>query len=419
MQSIKEQLSKLPDSPGIYLYYDENNILLYVGKSVSLKKRVSSYFSGKNLGPKTNMLVKKITKIDHIKVFSEFEALLLEAELIRKNQPFFNIEQKDDKSPIYIKISGTEVPLISTTRKEKPKRGIFLRGPFPSGKTTKVILRMIRGIFPYCQHKKAQAPCLYVHLGLCPNPYASEENRQKYLKTISQVKKLLSGKSHVLIRDLTKKMAQLSKEQKYEEANEIKKQIEKLQYITTTYRPPQDFIERPTLVDDLKMQRLEEMKKVLGLAKVPRRIECYDIANISGTLATGSMVVFTNGAPDKSQYRRFKIKFKNTPDDFEMIREVIARRIKNDWPKPDLMIIDGGKGQLSSAASTVQKYSYQTTLVSLAKRLEEIYTVGNPIPVSLPKENPARQLAQAIRDEAHRFANTYHRLLRSKAMLTK
>ncbi|HSX19328.1 MAG TPA: GIY-YIG nuclease family protein [Candidatus Saccharimonadales bacterium] len=416
---LKSQIKKLPDSPGIYKYFDSEGKLLYVGKSVSLKKRVASYFSNKNLGPKTNLLVKNIAKIEHIKVFSEFEALLLEAELIRTNQPFYNIDAKDDKSPIYIKISNDPVPLISTTRKEKPKRGVFLKGPFPSAKTTRQILRMIRGIFPYCHHKRAQAPCLFVHLGLCPNPYASEEAAQNYLQSIGKIKKLLSGKSHELIRELTKKMSELSKAQLYEEAAEVKKQIERLQYITTTYRAPREFLERPTLVDDLRMNRLIEMRDVLGLAKVPRRIECYDIANISGTLATGSMVVFTNGAPDKSQYRRFRIKFKNTPDDFEMMREVIARRVKNDWPTPDLMIIDGGRGQLNAALSMVEKYNYETTVVSLAKRFEEIYVPWSDTPISLPKENAARQLAQALRDEAHRFTNTYHRLLRSKDMLSK
>src|SRR3990167_2116874 len=206
MQDIKKQIKKLPDSPGIYLYYDGNGTLLYVGKSVSLKKRVASYFVNKNLGPKTNMLVGKIAKIDHIKVFSEFEALLLEAELIRKYQPFFNIQAKDDKSPIYIKIEGAEVPIISTTRKENPKRGVFLAGPFPSAKTAKEVLRMIRRIFPYCHHKNAKKPCLYVHLGLCPYPYQSPEAKEKYKKDIGQVKKLLANKSKALIRELTSKM---------------------------------------------------------------------------------------------------------------------------------------------------------------------------------------------------------------------
>lgn len=416
-KTIKSQINNLPDSPGIYLYFDNSGKLLYVGKSVSLKKRVSSYFQNKNLGPKTTLLVSKIKKIDYIKVFSEFEALLLEAQLIRQNQPFFNIDAKDDKSPIYIKITQNEIPLISTTRKEKPKRGVFLKGPFPSAKTTREILRMIRTIFPYCHHKNPKKPCLFVHLGLCPYPYQNDGVKKDYQKTIAQIKKLLSGKSHTLLRELTREMTKFSKIQKYEQANAEKARIQKLEYITTTYHKPQEFLERPTLVDDLTLKRLEDLKNVLDLSKLPKRIECYDISNISGTLATGSMVVATSGKIDKGGYRKFRIKFKHTPDDFEMIREVIARRIKNDWPQPDLMIIDGGRGQLNAALTIINRYKYQTKVISLAKRLEEIYTPDKDLPIRLPKESPARQLAQTLRDEAHRFAITYHRLLRSKNLL--
>lgn len=417
MKSVKRQLARLPDSPGIYIYSDQNDKIIYVGKSISIKKRVASYFHDKFPEGKTKLMVQKIAKIEHIKVFSEFEALLLESELIRTHQPFFNSTQKDDKSPIYIKISNDPVPQISTTRKEKPKRGVFTKGPFQSAKTTKEVLRMIRRIFPYCHHKNPKKPCLFVHLGLCPYPYKDEESQNDYLQTIGQIKKLLSGKSKSLIRDLTQKMHALAASQKYEEANEVKKQIEKLRYITTTYHTPQEFLQTPTLVDDLKAQKLKSLKEALELAKIPKRIECYDIANISGQFATGSMVVFTNGAPDKKEYRRFKIKFLHTPNDYEMIREVIARRIKNDWPKPDLVIIDGGRGQLNAALSVIDKYKYPARVISLAKRLEEIYTPDKVLPIRLPKESPGRQLAQSLRDEAHRFANAYHKLLRSKQML--
>ncbi|MDP2632665.1 MAG: GIY-YIG nuclease family protein [Candidatus Curtissbacteria bacterium] len=436
--TLKKQIARLPLSPGIYQFYDENRELLYVGKSVSIKKRVSSYFQkrhslspnrhslspnrhslspNRNLGPKTDLLVSKIKEIKYIQVFSEFEALLLEAELIRTNKPFFNIQAKDDKSPIYIKISQDLIPLISLTRKQKPKRGVAIYGPFPSVNVAKDVLRMVRRIFPYCHHKNPKKPCLYVHLGLCPYPYKSEETQNEYKETIKKIKKLLSAKNRFLIRQLTREMVLSAKLQKFEEAQLAKKQIEKLQYLTTTYHAPKEFLEQPTLVDDLSTKRLEELKKVLELEKLPRRIECYDISNISGSFATGSMVVFTNGKPDKSQYRRFKIKYTKTSDDFEMHREVMARRIKNDWPRPDLMIIDGGRGQLNAVLGIVTKYKFDTKVVSLAKRLEEIYTPDKILPIRLPKENPARQLAQAIRDEAHRFAITYHRLLRSKKFL--
>lgn len=417
MANLKSKIASLPNTPGIYMFYDTSGELLYVGKSVSIKKRVKSYLRVKSLGPKTDLLVSKIANVKYIKVFSEFEALLLEAELIRQNLPFFNSIAKDDKSPIYMKIAGPRIPLISLERKRNLTTAKFVKGPFPSVKSARDILRMTRKIFPYCHHKNPRKPCLYVHLGLCPYPWGSEETRIKYLQNIAKIKQLLSGQSKHLTSDLTGEMKQLADLQKFEEAASVKKQIEKLQYLTTTYHAPAEFLEQPTLVDDLTLKRLEDLKKVLELAKVPKRIECYDISNISGTLATGSMVVLSNGKLDKASYRRFKIKFTHKPNDYEMIREVIARRIKNKWPKPDLVIIDGGRGQLNAALSTIDKYKFRTKVVSLAKRLEEIYTPNKILPIKLPRESPARQLAEQIRDEAHRFAITYHRLLRSKQLL--
>lgn len=418
---LKKAIKNLPQDPGIYQFYDDQNKLLYIGKSVSIKKRVTSYFANYDLGPKTNQLVSKIAKVKHIKVFSEFEALLLEADLIRTYRPFYNIQAKDDKSPIYITITKDEVPLICVVRKTnlQNSRKLFIKGPFPSATTTKEILKTIRKIFPYCSHKNPKKPCLYAHLGLCPYPYESEQTKEEYKKTITNIKKLLSGKKTQLTKDLSSQMRDLAKENRFEEAGEIKDQLQKLEYIMTTYRDPVEFLQRPSLVDDLSLIRLKDVKEKLSLEKIPNRIECYDISNISGKFATGSMVVFTNGKPDKSQYRRFKIKVLDTPNDFEMMKQVLARRFKNSWPKADLIIIDGGKGQLSAVHSVAQKYSQTIPIVSLAKRLEEIYTSPTKEPISLPKESPARQLAQAVRDEAHRFAITYHRHLRSKNFISK
>lgn len=416
--NLKKTLSQLPQEPGIYQFLDSVGKTLYIGKSVSIRKRVASYFTTKNLGPKTQQLVEKIDSVKYIKVFSEFEALLLESELIRENQPFYNITAKDDKSPIYIKITSGEVPIITLVRRQPKKRGVFLKGPLPSAKTAKAILKTIRRIFPYCTHKRPQKNCLYVHLGLCPNPHQSEEARQEYLKTIEKVKKLLSTKSKILIRQLIAEMKVCSSNMQFEEASATKKQIEKIQYLTTTYHTPRDFLENPTLVDDLTMTRLKDLKKVLGLAKIPKRIECYDISNIGGKMATGSMVVFQNGKSAKDQYRRFRIKFTSTPNDYEMHKEVLARRLKNNWPTPDLIVIDGGKGQLSAASEILTKYKKDIFVIGIAKRFEQIFTLSSRNPIKLPKESPARQLIQTIRDEAHRFAITYHRKLRSKAMLS-
>ena len=207
--------------------------------------------------------------------------------------------------------------------------------------------------------------------------------------------------------------------QKFEEAQNVKKTIDKIKYILSEFRDPLEFLAQPTLVDDFAIARFKSLKNVLGLAKIPRRIECYDISNTAGKEAAGSMAVFENGQSQTNQYRKFRIKFKNTPDDYEMIKEVLSRRFKNNWPKPDLIVIDGGKGQLNAALSVLKKNGIDITVIAIAKKIDEIYCVGKSLPLRLQKENPARQLIQATRDEAHRFALTYHRLLRSKKLYEK
>lgn len=419
MVNRKKLIQKLPNNPGIYQFLDQNNTIIYIGKSISIKKRVSSYFANKNLGPKTNLLVSKIANVKYIKVFSEFEALLLESELIRTHQPFFNVISKDDKSPVYIKITSDPIPLVTLTRKEKAHKGIFIKGPFPSSKIAKSVLKNIRKIFPYCQHKRPKKPCLYVHLGLCPYPYADQQSKENYKEDILKIKKLLSGKTKSLIKDLKQEMQDYSQNEKYEKAQITKKQIENLEYLKNTYRTPREFLEQPTLVDDLNLLRLKDFQKVIKLEKIPKRIECYDISNIGGKNATGSMVVFTNGVADKSQYRKFKIKLLDTPNDYLMLQEVLSRRIKNSWPKADVIIIDGGRGQLNTALKVIKESNYPTTVISLAKKFEEVYAPDEDLPIRLPKESPARHLAQAIRDEAHRFAIAYHRKLRSQKFITR
>lgn len=419
MNSIKDQVKKLPECPGIYKYYDPKGTLLYVGKSVNLKKRVASYFVSKDLGPKTNLLVQNISKVEFIKVFSEFEALMLESDLIRRHKPFYNIISKDDKSPIYIKITNDRAPQILLVRKPVTKRGEYVKGPLPSSKTAKQILKKIRHIFPYCQHKNPPKPCLYVHLGLCPYPYRDEVSQSDYQKTIARIKKLLNGKSKQLLRELTTEMNLLSEAQSFEEAAEVKKQIASLQFLTSTYHDPREFLEQPTLVDDRINIRLADLQNILGLPNLLNRIECYDISNIQGKNATGSMVVFTNGVADKSQYRRFKIKILDTPNDFLMMKQVLTRRFRNDWPRPDLIIIDGGKGQLGVATEVIKSFKLRIPVIGLAKRLEEIFTPTTTVPISLKTDSPARQLVQSIRDEAHRFAITYHRKLRALRFIEK
>ncbi|OGD84334.1 hypothetical protein A2165_00060 [Candidatus Curtissbacteria bacterium RBG_13_40_7] len=414
---LEIQTKKLPDSAGVYIFYDKNGKILYVGKSVSIRKRVTSYFTDKQAGPKTNLLIQNIRKVNYIKAFSEFEALLLEADIIRRNQPFFNIQWKDDKSSLYIKIEGKPVPLITTIRKPHTPRGVFVKGPFPSAVKTREVLRLIRRIFPFCHHKNPKRPCLYVHLGLCPYPYSTEPGLKNYQNSIRKIKKLLMGQTKPLLRSLYMEMKIFSKKMEYEKAQAVKKQIENIEYLLRQYHAPQEFLSQPTLVEDLILAKLEDLKERLSLRNLPKRIECYDISNIAAKFATGSMSVFANGQPDKKNYRRFKIIYQKKPNDYEMIREVLKRRLKNKWPMADLIVIDGGKGHLNVALSELAKNKKYVPVIAIAKKLETIYAWNKIAPINLPKDSPSKQLVQALRDEAHRFAISYHRLLRSKYLL--
>ncbi len=414
----RKKFLTLPQTPGVYIYRDDSGKVVYVGKSINLRSRVSSYFKPtEKLLPKTAKLVEEIRKIEYIEVETEVESLLLEANLIKKYLPKYNIVVKDDKSPIYIKIDfSSNVPKVLAIRKPKYKikRGDYVFGPYPSSKTVTYFLKNIRKVIPFCTHNADKRPCLYVHLGLCPDPYRSESNRLEYKKNLKILIKFLSGKYRKIISDLNRQMLQASKDQKFEDALSIKKQIEGLTYVTQKVRNPDEYLKSPNLLSDLNLQKIKALKKILNLPKTPKRIECYDISNFQGTNATGSMVVLTSGAPDKSQYRRFRIKTKNTPDDFAMHKEMFKRRLKNSWTLPDLFVIDGGKGQVSTAYSILQENNINIPLIGLAKRLEEIFLPNNPKPILLERNSPALLLLQQIRDESHRFAITYHRHLRKK-----
>ncbi len=414
----RKKFLTLPQTPGVYIYRNLVGKVIYVGKSVNLRSRVSSYFRPPDkLLPKTAKLVQEIFKIEYIEVETELESLLLEANLIKKNLPKYNVVVKDDKSPLYIKIDYSQsVPKVLSVRKPRNKlaRGDYIFGPYPSSKTVASFLKNIRRVIPFCTHNRDKRPCLYVHLNLCPDPYRSEENRLKYRTDLKLLIKLLSGKYRKLIKGLNKQMQEESKNEQFENALSLKRQIDGLIYVTQKVRYPNEYLKSPNLLSDLNLQKIKTLKSILGLSKVPKRIECYDISNLQGSNATGSMVVLTNGAPDKSQYRRFKIKCKDTPDDFAMHREVLSRRLKNDWPLPDLFIVDGGKGQVSTAYSVLQENNINIPVVGLAKRLEEIFVPNNPKPILLERSSPALLLLQQIRDESHRFAITYHRKLRQK-----
>lgn len=425
---LAETVANLPDTPGVYIYHDIKGRVLYVGKAISLKKRVSSYFQlSKNLGVKTRALVSEIASIETIDVASEIEALLLEARLIKKYRPPYNVQWKDDKEYLYIKITWKEaIPRVLTARREKLPGNVYF-GPFPSAGTVKQTLRTLRRTFPYCNEKKTQmrkdGTNLYTDLGLCPGPHAGLISMEDYRNQIKKLMQFLEGKRTSVIKELEREMQAAAKKLEFERAAKIKKQLDGISYITTQVIKPEAYLENPTLLEDKREAEMEQLKEVLHLQTLPHRIEGYDISTIQGRYSVGSMVVFTDAQPDKRQYRKFRIRYKDipkdVPNDFWMMREMLSRRFKNDWPEPDLLLIDGGKGQLGAVLTVMEELGVSWPIASLAKKKEELFVPWQDESIQLREEDPGRHLVQRVRDESHRFAITYHKKLRNKETITK
>lgn len=400
-----------------------------MGKAKNLNKRVSSYFlSRSDLGIKTQALVEKVKKIKTIDTYSELESLLLEANLIKKYNPHYNLRLTDGKNYLLARITiKDEAPKILFARQAIEKNSIYF-GPFPNSSDLKLVLKLIRKIFPYqsvANHPKRY--CLYYHLGLCPCPpmFKIQEQTKEYKSNIRHLIHFFEGKKDVLIKDLISERDIESKNENFEKASEIQKKIDAINLITSPINNPFEYETNPNLRSDLRNKELKELLKTLQANGVSvtklNRIECYDISNISGTNATGSMVVFINGERDSSSYRRFKIKRppKVIPNDFAMMREVINRRLTHsEWGRPNLIIVDGGKGQISSAKKALfESNNEDIPLIGIAKR-EELLITSDFVTIRLSKSSVALTLVRRIRDEAHRFAITYHKKLRSKYFLS-
>ncbi len=449
----------LPQDPGVYQFLDASGNVLYVGKAKQLKNRVSSYFANPQLlSGKTRVLVGQVKKIKIIPVESELEALLLEATLIKKYQPKYNIRLTDGKAYPLIRITAREqFPAVLTARRPEDERSIYF-GPYPSSSSMRMVLRYIRRIFPYISDSNhPKKTCFYHHIGLCPctPAFPTQENIKAYKKTIHHIVDFLDGgKIGKVIKELEKERDSASSKEDFETAAKIQKQIDAIYLITRPVIKPFEYETNPNLRQDIRSQEMESLQQILKENGVwidlPRRIECYDNSNIQGTNPTSSMVVLTDGEIDKSQYRKFKIRSVKGPNDFATMQEVLTRRLNHtEWPLPQLFIVDGGKGQISAAMEVLNKalsvkhkvekptpvspplegnkregyvlqVAYVSTaipLIGLAKREETIITPDFR-EISLPKNSLALQLVMRIRDEAHRFAITYHRKLRSKAAFT-
>lgn len=418
--------SKLPHKPGIYQFKNQKGHIIYVGKAIDLYHRVTSYFN-KNVDMKSVALVPRITSIDTIIVESELEALILEANLIKKYHPPFNIRLMDDKDFLYIGITRQDFPKIITIRKKDLNSVKKFFGPFPSAKTVRNTLKQLRRVFPWCSNPpKFEAtplrcthkyrPCFYYHLGLCSGVCAGLIKKAEYNKIIQRFSKFLDGRKEELISELSKEMMRLSKMQMYEKAAKIKRMLDGIAYLTQTNRV-QAYLENPNFLEEQNKLALGQLQKDLNLDKLPERIEGFDISNTNGQQAVGSMVVLTNGEIDKSQNRKFRIKISGRPNDVGMHREMITRRLKHkEWPFPDLIIVDGGRGQARAAAYEIRHTKYEIRVFGLAKRLEWLYPPEGEI-IKLPKKSLSLRLLQKLRDESHRFAISYHRKLRDMIII--
>ncbi len=421
-----------------------------MGKAKNLKSRVSSYFTSfAQLGPKTRLLVDQVQTIEVIIVESEVESLLLEAFYIKKFRPKYNIKLIDGKSYPLIRITvKDEYPVVMFARQMTDDTSLYF-GPFPNAGAVKLVLKTVRKIFPFVSVlRHPPYRCLYYHLGLCPCPVinSSAENKKAYATSIKSIVKMLEGKTRDVIKDLEAERARASELEAYEEASSLQKKIDALRLITEPVHAPFEYDTNPNLRSDLRQEELDLLRTALvahGLdIKEVSRIECYDISNIQGTNSTGSMVVLTHGEIDKSQYRKFKISLDGKPNDFAMMEEMLTRRLKHsEWPDPSLLLIDGGKGQVASVLTALKNTGRSFPVVGLAKR-EETLIIAKDQPffntqtqvhsashklyganedtfreLSLGRKSPALNLVKRIRDEAHRFAVTYHRKLRSKSSL--
>ncbi|MCF6294395.1 MAG: excinuclease ABC subunit UvrC [Flavobacteriaceae bacterium] len=539
--TLEIQLKTLPNAPGVYQYFDANNIILYVGKAKNLKKRVSSYFTKKHENGKTRVLVKKINSIKHIVVTTETDALLLENNLIKKYKPRYNVMLKDDKSYPWICIKKERFPRVFQTRRLL-KDGSEYFGPYTSVKTVYTLLDLIKGLYPLrnCKYDLAEEKikagkykvCLEYHLGNCKGACEDLETEAEYNESIKAIREILKGNFKDSLLQFKNQMKQFSNEMHFEDAQKIKEKIEILenyQAKSTIVNPKISNVDVFSIVSDesyayinflqlsygsiirshtlelkkkleetnlelltlaiteirqrfnstskeiyvpfkldlgknikvtipklgdkkhildlsirnAKYYRMDRFKQIkitdpdrhvnrimaqmkvdLRLSDEPRHIECFDNSNIQGTNPVAACVVFKNGKPSKKDYRHFNIKTVDGPDDYASMEEVVFRRYKRlleeKQPLPQLIIIDGGKGQLSSALKSIDKLNlrHEITVIGIAKRLEELFYPDDPIPLYLDKKSETLKIIQRLRNEAHRFGIEHHRNKRSKNALT-
>ncbi|MDD3998704.1 MAG: GIY-YIG nuclease family protein [Candidatus Shapirobacteria bacterium] len=422
-------LKNLPTTPGCYLYRNSNGDIIYIGKAINLRKRVSQYFQRDDaLGPKTKILVSQIASVETKTVNSEIEALVLESSLIKKYLPKYNSQLRDNKSYLYICISKSKIPIIFTAHSSSLPSKADIYGPFPDGSSVKSLLKTIRRLFPFRSiEKHPKTKCLYCHLGLCPG---FDPDLKIYLKNIKKIKKILNGEFTSLLKLLNKELKLASKSEEFETASILKNQLDSLNYIVSGWHNLKNMYADINLPEDRQSQAIESLETTLKpylKIKNIHRIECYDISQLGTKYFVGSMVVWQNDNLDPSAYRKFRIKsrdvinhvstniqYPDSANDQFMMKEVVYRRLQHpEWGTPDLIVVDGGKPQVSAISSITD-----IPLMGLAKKIETIVIKNGDewVEINLPSKSQALLLLMKLRDEAHRFANKYRRELVSKSL---
>jgi excinuclease ABC subunit C len=425
------KVREFPQSPGVYLMKDAAGRVIYVGKAKNLRARAGSYFlKAAALDRRTAELVREIADIDFLPAESEVDALLAEARLVKDVQPKYNQELKDDKTFPYLEIYTREdFPRVEFTR-EPSERGTKLYGPFASASGLRGAIQVLQKIFKFrtCSLDIDEGdekwrwfrPCLLASINQCTAPCNLRISKEEYRRDINRLKMFLEGKKGSLLKQMRAEMTAAAKELRFEQAARLRDEIRMLE--TLDERGELDTHVQPEVFYIDPKKGLAGLKKILKLAETPRVVEGVDIAHLGGDETVASLVQFIDGLPFKPGYKRYKIRSVAGVDDFASIHEVVARRFQRLSAEqeafPDLLLIDGGKGQLNAGLAAFETLGIQPpTVISLAKREEEIYVAGADEPLRLSRHAYALRLLQYVRDEAHRFAQHYHHILRRKSTL--
>ena len=406
---LKNRIAELPVNPGVYFFKNREGNPVYIGKALSIKKRVAGHFRyyGESFS-KEGALLAQTTRIDFIETPTEAEALLLESSLVKQFTPKYNQELKDDKSYPYLKLTAEEYPRLLVARGRRVDGARYF-GPYTDARLLRRAVTLLRRQFPLRTCKTLpKKVCLQFHIGLCHGPCEGHQSREQYLATVRELADFLEGRRDAMVRNLSRRMKEHSKKNEFEEAKVLYEQIRALSLVPAVLHP-----------QAVSENILETLKEKLELPRLPRRIDCFDISNIQGAEAVASMAVFIDGKPARGEYRRFRIKTVKGIDDYRMMKEVVKRRysriIEEKSALPDLVVIDGGKGHLAAAHAQLKEIGLENLpLVSIAKEHEYIYSPGRQAPYVFSPTSTHLALIRRLRDEAHRFAITYHRKLHRK-----